>query len=313
MTRALIACLCLLLLCAPAAAQANNRSVTIDDVIQLTQSGISDETIITFLETREIRFVLSPQDIVRLRAAGISEELLRYLLQHTAADQPPAYLPPVAYGSGYGVPGYPAGYYTPAYAAGVVLSVGFPIVPHWLHEHHISHVAPHGAVGHLFGGGVHVITGNAGAHHGGASPFAPPFHPSGGGHGVTSVGLTLVGGRHVTGADHIGTVHGVSGHGGTPVGLTLVGGRHVTGADHIGTVHGASGHGVTSVGLTPVGASHLTGTGRIGTLHGAGVHGGAIVAAASGGHGTGGGRAVAIHGGGHSGGGHATGHSGGGH
>ena len=86
MTRALIACLCLLLLCASASAQANNRPVTIDEVIQLTQSGISDETIITFLETREIRFVLSPQDIVRLRAAGISEELIRYLL-HSATEQ----------------------------------------------------------------------------------------------------------------------------------------------------------------------------------------------------------------------------------
>jgi len=241
MSRVLSASLCLLLLFAPGAARASERPATIDDVIQLVQTGLSDETIITFLETRGVGFVPGPQEIVRLRTAGVSEDVIRYLLRLSAAIRAPAYSPPVGYAPGYAGPGYPVAYSTPVYAAGAVFSVGFPIVPHWLRDHHISHVVPHGVVGHVFGGGVHVITGRADVHHG-LSPFTSPVHPNVG-HGVTSVGFTTAGVTHAAGARHIGTVHGAAAHGGAV--FAAASGGHIA-AGHGTATHGgshAAGHG----------------------------------------------------------------------
>ena len=105
------------LLCAvlsPANAEATHTAVSLEDVILLAQSGISDETILTFLNSREIGLVLTPEDVARLRDAGVSEEIIRYLLERTGprAEDAPYYAVPV--GSGYAYPpGYYASYYDP--------------------------------------------------------------------------------------------------------------------------------------------------------------------------------------------------------
>ena len=230
MIRGLTALLCVLLWTTPAAAQATRQPVTIDDIVQLAQSGISDETIITFLDTREIAFVPNARAIVRLRAAGVSEDVIRYLLERTAAVPAPVYPPPIAYGPGYG---YPSAYYSPGYyAGGIVFSAGFPILPHWLHDHHFSRVT----VGHVFAGGGHVVAGLADFHHGGVTPFSAPFHPSDG-HGFTSVGLSPLNAGHSIGAGHIDAVHGASGHSVT----SARGAIHASAAGH-GSVGHSGGH-----------------------------------------------------------------------
>ena len=74
----LLCLLCVLLLGA-GAARAQGRPASLDDVVLLAQSGLSDDTILSFLETRSIGFVLSATSIVQLRAAGVSEVIIRYL------------------------------------------------------------------------------------------------------------------------------------------------------------------------------------------------------------------------------------------
>lgn len=256
MTRALIPVLCVLLWSAPATAQATNQPVTIDDVIQLAQSGISDETMITFLDTREIGFVPSAEMIVRLRAAGVSEDVICYLLERTAAVPAPVPPPPVTYAPGYG---YPLAYYSPGYyAAGIAFSVGFPILPHWLHDHHFSlhdHHISHVTVGHVFAG-------NAGLHHGSVAPFSAPLR-SIDGHGITRVGLSPLTAGHTTSAGHIGTVHGQTAHSVISAG----------GAIHGSAVgHGSGGH-----------SGGHNGGGHSGSGH-AGGHGGGHAGGHSGGH-----------------------------
>ena len=255
MSRALIAVLCVLLWAAPAAAQATNRPVTMDDVIQLAQSGISAETIITFLDTRDIGFVPDPADIAFLRAAGVSEEVIRYLLQRTASVSVPVYPPPIPYPTVRVVPSYPIGSYIPRSFGGMAVSVGVPILPHWLREHYISHVT----VGSLFGaGGVHVVSGRRDELHHGPSPFAVPFHPGDEGHGVLRVdaahGGTLVGAStiHSAGtvshgtAGHVTATHGTATHGTATHGTATHGGGHLAGGRLSGGVAGGhigGGHG----------------------------------------------------------------------
>ena len=72
-------CLLLVLLLGAGAARAQGRPASLDDVVLLAQSGLSDDTILSFLETRPIGFVLSATSIVQLRAAGVSEVIIRYL------------------------------------------------------------------------------------------------------------------------------------------------------------------------------------------------------------------------------------------
>ena len=78
--------------------------VVLEHIILLAEGGLSDETIIAFLETRPLGFVLSAEDIVRLRQAGVSERVIRYLLQRTPArptDAMPDAIPGQPYDRGY--------------------------------------------------------------------------------------------------------------------------------------------------------------------------------------------------------------------
>ncbi len=95
------------------AAQASHLKASLDDIVLLSQRGVSDKTLLLFLEDREAAFTLDAESIDKLILAGVSEDVIRYLLArepivHTSR---PAVIYPV---STY-VETYPRYYYTPRY------------------------------------------------------------------------------------------------------------------------------------------------------------------------------------------------------
>ena len=114
-----------LALVATATVEAGYRVVQLTDVIVLAREGVSDRTIVSYLESRELSFVVGTDEILRLRDAGAGEELIRYLVERTAprgsyaADPYTDRSPYGDYGrSPYDEPGYDEAYieYGPSYA-----------------------------------------------------------------------------------------------------------------------------------------------------------------------------------------------------
>ena len=94
-------------------AQAAHLKASLDDIVLLSQRGVSDKTLLLFLENRKAAFTLDAESIDKLILAGVSEDVIRYLLArepivHTSR---PAVIYPV---STY-VETYPRYYYTPRY------------------------------------------------------------------------------------------------------------------------------------------------------------------------------------------------------
>ncbi len=77
-------------------AYAGHVNVTLDDLLLLAESRVSDKTILTFIETREIAFTVSEEEIVKLRESGLSEEAIQYLLAKSkeAGEISDQYKPP---------------------------------------------------------------------------------------------------------------------------------------------------------------------------------------------------------------------------
>jgi len=73
-----------LALVAAATVEAGYRVVRFSEVIALAREGVSDRTIISFLDNRELDFVVGTDEILRLRDAGVGEEVIRYLVRRTA-------------------------------------------------------------------------------------------------------------------------------------------------------------------------------------------------------------------------------------
>jgi len=126
-----------LALAVSATVEAGYRVVRLTDVIVLAREGVSDRTIISFLENRELAFVVGTDEILRLRDAGAGEALIRYLVERTAprdsyasdlyADRSPY----PDYGrSPYDEPGYDRAYieYGPSY--GPSYYVGASVIPY---------------------------------------------------------------------------------------------------------------------------------------------------------------------------------------
>ncbi len=183
MRRMILGVLFSLFLATPAAA-APGPQASLEDLTLLIESGISDQTILVFLDTREIGFQLDSETIARLRQQGVSEEVIRYLLERTDAreyrDDRVVY---VSAGP------YPPGYYLPYYAYGVGSYFGAAILGHWTHGyhrvgrhlvggHHRGHRGGHGGRSHLgshrasharagHSGGRHRGGGHGGGHRGG--------------------------------------------------------------------------------------------------------------------------------------------------
>ena len=186
-------------------AYAGHLNVTLDDLLLLAESEVSDKTILAFIEPREITFTLGTEEIAKLRKAGLSEEVIQYLLAKSRQagltyDQ---YIkPPVPYP-------YPGYYYGPS------LYLGFGGGHHALFDHHfvgLHHAAPH----------------HTGLHH------AAPHHT--GLHHDTSI---HIGHSRSTGGHHIGhTSQFAVGNGSTH--STSINSSHNTGRGH--SILGRSSH-----------------------------------------------------------------------
>lgn len=182
-----------LALASPAAA-ANRPQASLEDLTLLTASGISDETILVFLDTREIGFEIDAEAIARLRQQGVSEEVIRHLLERTDARSnedrviyiSPAPYPRRYYSSYYD--GYGAGSYLGAAILGPWLHGN-----HWVGNHHpvggphlgvsIGYYPSYGA--HYTGGGYltggHLARGHRISHRSGHRGFGHSNYGHGGG------------------------------------------------------------------------------------------------------------------------------------
>jgi uncharacterized membrane protein YgcG len=128
-------------------AQASDMVVSLDDILMLSQRGVSDETILVFLQNRELGFTPDADDIDSLLEAGLSEEIVRYLLQQTPA-KPTEVSSAVVY-----VDPYPPYYYRPYYTR-TSLFLGFSAFPHTIsgRRHHggVRHNRPHHGRSHSY-------------------------------------------------------------------------------------------------------------------------------------------------------------------
>ncbi len=170
-------------------AYAGHLNMTLNDLLLLAESGVSDKTILAFIEPRKITFTLDAKEIAKLRKAGLSEEVIQYLLAKSrqAGLTYNQYInPPVPYP--YPYPGY---YYGPS------LYLGFGGGHHALFDHHfvsLHHAAPHHTGLHR-GTPFHVAhSRSTGGHHiGHTSQFAV---------GSGSTHSTSINSSHNTGRGH---------------------------------------------------------------------------------------------------------------
>lgn len=58
----------------------NNEPLTIDDVIKLSQGGVSDETIIRYIKQRKTKYNLTKDQITRLQEGGVSPQVINYMI-----------------------------------------------------------------------------------------------------------------------------------------------------------------------------------------------------------------------------------------
>ena len=142
----------LLALAFPVSAGALAAPASLEDIILLGESGVSDETIRVFLSSRPVDFDLDADAIARLKEAGISEENIQFLLdifgeQASEADKEVVVV--------VAPDPYPHYYYGSYYIAGAFPHWGFhfsfpfhfPIpVPHLSHTRH--RVLRHDTVSH---------------------------------------------------------------------------------------------------------------------------------------------------------------------
>ena len=71
--------------CVPAAASA----VTIDEVVALSKSGVSEEVIVAVIERDQTLYTLSPALIMKLQRDGLSDRVLLALIKSGRPNEPP--------------------------------------------------------------------------------------------------------------------------------------------------------------------------------------------------------------------------------
>jgi hypothetical protein len=81
-----------LLGCVPATASA----VTIDEVVALSKSGVSEQVVIAVIERDQTLFTLSPALIMKLQRDGLSDRILLALIKSGRPNEPPLPASPVA-------------------------------------------------------------------------------------------------------------------------------------------------------------------------------------------------------------------------
>ena len=93
-----------------------------DDIVLLAESDISDQTILTFIRYRQLDFVLDAKGVQRLREAGVSEDVIQYLLNRDAT--PVAAIRTYVIPTGYAT-GYPSYYYGARLVGTTMFSLGW--------------------------------------------------------------------------------------------------------------------------------------------------------------------------------------------
>lgn len=58
-----------------------SEPLTINDVIKLSQGGVSDENIINYMDRTQSSYTLSQSQIRRLHDAGVSERVINYMIE----------------------------------------------------------------------------------------------------------------------------------------------------------------------------------------------------------------------------------------
>ncbi len=141
------------------------HETAVPDIIRMSQAGLSDETILTFVRANQIRIELTAEDLVALAEAGVSEDLINALMEYWGAPLAvPAYVAapyPVSFYSSYY---YDPWFYSPWFYHDFFFDFHFGGhlgLAHHGGVHHVGHgfVAGHGSGGHH--GGIH---GSAGHH-----------------------------------------------------------------------------------------------------------------------------------------------------
>jgi hypothetical protein len=64
----------------------------LSDVVQMTRAGLSDETIIAYVQARRIRLDadVGADDLIRLRQSGVSENVVRYIASASDVEASPS-------------------------------------------------------------------------------------------------------------------------------------------------------------------------------------------------------------------------------
>jgi uncharacterized protein YcfJ len=57
-----------------------NEPITVNDVIKLSQGGVSDETIIRYIDRTKTTYNLTQAQINRMKAAGVSRRVINYMI-----------------------------------------------------------------------------------------------------------------------------------------------------------------------------------------------------------------------------------------
>ncbi|NLH73030.1 MAG: hypothetical protein GX456_08270 [Verrucomicrobia bacterium] len=66
------------------------NSAAIEDVLKLKDAGVQDETIVAFVQSKKINYDLSADDLLSLRAKGLSEAVIKAMLASGKANGPTA-------------------------------------------------------------------------------------------------------------------------------------------------------------------------------------------------------------------------------
>jgi|GEM_PF-4164812 hypothetical protein len=70
--------------CAPLHLTVDKREMSVDDVISLSKIDLDSDIIILQLESTYSKFRLDTQEILRLKTAGVDDEIIKYMIETTS-------------------------------------------------------------------------------------------------------------------------------------------------------------------------------------------------------------------------------------
>jgi hypothetical protein len=73
-----------------AALQVAKTNLTVEEVVKMSQNGLADDLIITKVKQNGKVFDLSAEELLDLKKAGVSDNVVKYLLDPTQPYAPPA-------------------------------------------------------------------------------------------------------------------------------------------------------------------------------------------------------------------------------